>query len=134
METRYSLDDQFVASVTKLTPIASHRVMKAIEKFRNAPDTPGLNLEQLEGRAGKRRLWTIRASQELRVLLARDGPTWVFLRAGHHDEVYDLADRRTFVVLETVSFCSATRIPATCSTKRSTTWTKKWLEDEARMN
>ena len=98
METRYSLDDQFVASVTKLTPIASHRVMKAIEKFRNAPDTPGLNLEQLEGRAGKRRLWTIRASQELRVLLARDGPTWVFLRAGHHDEVYDLADRRTFVV------------------------------------
>ena len=78
METRYSLDDQFVGSVTKLTPIASHRVMKAIEKFRNAPETPGLNLEQLEGRAGNRRLWTIRASQELRVLLARDGPTWVF--------------------------------------------------------
>ena len=98
METGYSMDEQFVPSLTRLAPSDSHRVMKAIDKYTKAPESPGLNLEQLEGRTGRRRLWTIRASQELRVLLARDGPTWVFLRAGHHDEIYDLAERRTFVV------------------------------------
>ena len=82
----------------KLSASDSQRVMKAIDKYTKAPESPGLNLEQLEGRTGKRRLWTIRASQGLRVLLVRDGPTWVFLRAGHHDEIYDLAERRTFVV------------------------------------
>ena len=97
METRFSLDEQFVPSVTKLAPSDSHRVWKAIDKYLKSPETPGLNLEQLEGRPGKGRLWTIRASQELRILLAREGPTWVFLRAGHHDEIYDLAERRTFV-------------------------------------
>ena len=98
MDTGYSMDEQFMPSLTKLAPSDSHRVINAINKYTKAPDSPGLNLEQLEGRTGKRRLWTIRASQELRVLLARDGPTWVFLRAGHHDEIYDLAERRTFVV------------------------------------
>ena len=98
METGYFLDKQFVPSLMKLSASDSQRVMKAIDKYTKAPESPGLNLEQLEGRTGKRRLWTIRASQELRVLLVRDGPTWVFLRAGHHDEIYDLAERRTFVV------------------------------------
>ena len=77
--------------VNGMTPPFTALVMASFE-------SPGLNLEQLEGRTGRRRLWTIRASQELRVLLVRDGPTWVFLRAGHHDEIYDLAERRTFVV------------------------------------
>ena len=98
METGYFLDKQFVPSLMKLSASDSQRVMKAIDKYTKAPESPGLNLEQLEGRTGKRRLWTIRASQGLRVLLVRDGPTWVFLRAGHHDEIYDLAERRTFVV------------------------------------
>lgn len=98
MDTGYLMDEQFMPSLTKLAPSDSHRVINAINRYTKAPDSPGLNLEQLEGRTGKRRLWTIRASQELRVLLARDGPTWVFLRAGHHDEIYGLAERRTFVV------------------------------------
>ena len=88
METGYFLDKQFVPSLMKLSASDSQRVMKAIDKYTKAPESPGLNLEQLEGRTGKRRLWTIRASQGLRVLLVRDGPTWVFLRAGHHDEIY----------------------------------------------
>ena len=32
----------------------------------------------------------------MRVLLAREGPTSVLLRAGHHDVIYDLADRVAF--------------------------------------
>ena len=50
------------------------------------------------GIAIPRRFRCTRSRQKLRVLLVRDGPTWVFLRAGHHDEICDLAERRTFVV------------------------------------
>ncbi len=71
-------------------------MLKSVTKYQQEPEAPGLNLEQLKGRRGGRRLWTIRASQELRVLLAREGPTSVLLRAGHHDAIYDLADRVAF--------------------------------------
>ena len=33
-------------------------------------------------------------------LIARQGNTTVFLRAGHHDAVYDLANKSAFVVPE----------------------------------
>ena len=91
-----TFDPQFIPLVNALGAGDAQRVWKAVEKYQREPDTPGLNLEQLEGRAGRRRLCTIRASQELRVLLAREGPTSVFLRAGHHDDVYRFADRVAF--------------------------------------
>ena len=69
METGFSLDVQFVPSLMKLAASDISRVMKAIDKYTKAPESPGLNLEQLKGRIGKRRLWTIRASQELRTKL-----------------------------------------------------------------
>ena len=53
---------------------------------------PGLNLEKLAGSGSKKRLCTIRASRELRVLLAREGSTGVLPRAGHHDDIYEFAE------------------------------------------
>ena len=91
-----ALDPQFLPSLGRLDPGDSQRVLKSVTKYQQEPEAPGLNLEQLKGRRGGRRLWTIRASQELRVLLAREGPTSVLLRAGHHDAIYDLADRVAF--------------------------------------
>ena len=98
MESEVSIAAQFVSSVLKLHPSDNQRVWRAVEKYQSVPETPALNLEQLKARAGKARLWTIRASRELRILLAREGRTSVFLRAGHHDEIYNLAARGTFVV------------------------------------
>ena len=60
----------------------AQRVWRAVEKYQQEPDTAGLILEQLKGPAGRRRLCTIRASQELRVLLAREGPTSAAARSG----------------------------------------------------
>ena len=91
-----AFDPQFLPSLGRLNPGDSQRVLKSVTRYQQEPEAPGLNLEQLKGRRGGRRLWTIRASQELRVLLAREGPTSVLLRAGHHDAIYDLADRVTF--------------------------------------
>ena len=81
-----------------LAPNDLSRVFRAIDKYVNSPDHPSLNLEQLKGRAGQKRLWTIRASQELRILLARQGDLTVFVRAGHHDAIYRLAEQSAFVV------------------------------------
>ena len=94
---KISFDQKFWQSVAQLDKIDSQRVREAIKKYQQAPDMPGLNLEQLKGNAGKKRLCTFRASDELRVLLAREGLISVLLRAGHHDSIYRFADRTEFV-------------------------------------
>lgn len=72
------------------------RVLLAVNQFLDNPDHPGLNFEALQGKR-QRRLYTIRASKELRVLLAREDDATVLLHAGHHDDVYALAERKYFL-------------------------------------
>lgn len=93
-----SLDKKFTSSVNKLDTSDGQSVWNAVEKYQQAPDMRGLNLEQLKGVAGKKRLCTFRASRGLRVLVAREGLTSVLLRAGHHEEIYRLANRTEFVI------------------------------------
>ena len=78
-----AFDREFLPSLGRLDPGDSQRVLKSVTRYQQAPEAPGLNLKQLTGRHGRRRLWSIRASQELRVLLVREGATSVLLRAGH---------------------------------------------------
>ena len=92
-----SFDSKFHSVLGKLQPQEQAQVNAAIVRYQKSPEHPSLNLEQLSGRAGQKRLWTVRASQELRVLLARQGQTTVFLLPGHHDYVYRLAQQRAFV-------------------------------------
>ena len=94
----YAYDPKFHSSALALGAADNHRVGQAVEDYRRNPDAPGLNLEKLKGSAGRQRLHTIRASQELRILLAREGPTTVFLRAGHHETIYQLATKTQFAI------------------------------------
>ena len=82
----------------ELEPRELSQVNAAMVRYQKTPNHRSLNLEQLKGRPGQKRLWTIRASQELRVLLVRQGDVTIFLRAGHHDDIYKFAQRRAFVV------------------------------------
>ena len=94
-----ALDPEFLSSMQALDPTDAQRVLKAVQQYGADRATPSLHLERLKGRAGDNsRLWSIRASDELRVLLARQGPMSVFLRAGHHDAIYELANRSAFTV------------------------------------
>ena len=95
MET--SFYSSFWPSVAKLDKMDSPRIVGAVVKYCQSPDHPSLNLERLQG-AGQRRLWSIRASQELRVLIGRQGELSVFLRADHHDAIYEYARRHSFLV------------------------------------
>ena len=92
-----SLDPEFFSSAYRLGGNDSNRVLRAVELFQKDPENTGLNLEKLAVSTARKRLWTIRASRDLRVLLAREGRAAVLLRAGHHDEIYDFAKRVAFI-------------------------------------
>ncbi len=87
-QPEFTSHKKFDWSVDNLSPLDARRVKMAMRQYTQAPETPGLRLEKLQG---KKHLWTIRASQELRILLARGGPTSIFLRAGHHDAIHRFA-------------------------------------------
>lgn len=107
-------DRDFLGTLQDLEPSEQSRVIAAIVKYTKSPSHTSLNSEQLRGRAGQKRLWTIRASQELRILLARQGGLTVFLRAGHHDAIYRLAQQSAFVVpaVDAPGLISTVRQPA----------------------
>ena len=72
----------------------------AIRQFRNDPLHPGLNFERL-GKHSKQNHCSIRASRELRLILAVEpdfqAPKVVlFVNMGHHDQVYLWAERQGF--------------------------------------
>ena len=81
----------------RLTPQDQARFLTAVSQFAQDPATPGLNFEKLGG-GPKSNLWSLRASQELRILLAVDDGQFVFVNAGHHDVMYDWAKRRDHYV------------------------------------
>ena len=69
------------------------RCVGAVNKFRNNPRHPGLNFEPL-GHGRNYNHWSIRASRELRVILAveleDEQPRRVgLLNMGHHDDMYE---------------------------------------------
>lgn len=98
-----SIGRGFVASANELALSDRRRVQRAVDRFRANPDHPSLNFHRLASDPS-RRLYTFRASQELRVLVAREGGVFVLLEAGHHDDVYDRARRGRFVVSEATGF------------------------------
>jgi hypothetical protein len=70
------------SSLLGLEGVEIPRVLRAVEMCCHDPDHPSLNFGPIDGnRSG--RLYSIRASQEIRVLLAREEKTAAFLEAGH---------------------------------------------------
>ena len=84
-----------------LTASDKRRCDEAISRFRDNPLHPGLNYERL-GKNPKQNHCSIRASRELRLILAVE-PDFqapevvVFVNMGHHDQMYQWAERQGFV-------------------------------------
>lgn len=87
----------FLPSVNALQATEAQRVLKAVQQFGTNSNTPSLNLHPVhDDRTG--RLYTFRASSELRVLAIRiDEGRWTLEEAGHHDPIYRRAKRGAFV-------------------------------------
>jgi len=83
----FAFGDRFFNSADGFSNIDKGRIFDAVSKFQSDKHHPGLNLEKLNGDSSGR-LYSIRASQELRILLVIQGGTFIFLEAGHHS-IYD---------------------------------------------
>ena len=92
-----ALNDGFIESAMKLQVNESGHVWKTIDRLRSDPDHPSLNLHPVK-QARSRGIYTARVTQELRMLLVREGSLFVLFEVGHHDAIYDRAQRSEFVV------------------------------------
>ena len=81
----------------RLTEQDKTRCISAVCQFVEGPTLRGLNFEKL-GSNLTGNLWSLRASQELRIILAVDHERYIVANAGHHDPMYAWADRRQFYV------------------------------------
>lgn len=89
--------DQQIRRTRRLTPQDQARFVTAVSQFNQDPANPGLNFEKLGG-GPKSNLWSLRASLELRILVAADDGQFVLVNAGHHDAMYAWAERRDHYV------------------------------------
>ncbi len=68
------------------------QVVKAVNQLSQDPTYDALRLHPVKGdRTGRK--YTCRASRDIRILLLKQGPLLLLDRAGHHDDMYDLAAR-----------------------------------------
>lgn len=78
----------FDRAFERLTKVEQHRVDTAVMSFRRNPDLPGHRLHKLTNG-----LWSMSPSDELRVILHREGGRGLLLHVGHHDAAYAWAAR-----------------------------------------
>lgn len=95
-EASYHFDRKWNKSLEKLHRSEQRQARDAVAQYLDDHHHPGLNLERAAG--NDTRLWTMRASLEVRILLVRDGDITVFLRVGRHDDIYDLIPRIRYTV------------------------------------
>ncbi len=86
--------DSFLDALAGLAPADTARGMSFVTDLRRDRPTPGASLERCT-RAKSDGVWSGRLSQDMRVILYKDGPQWVVLYVDHHDEAYRWAEHRT---------------------------------------
>jgi hypothetical protein len=82
----------FTESNARLSAADRGRVRQLIEKLGRDPSQPSLGLERIR-RAADPECWAGRISQNLRVILHRNGDAYTLRFAGHHDDAYRWAER-----------------------------------------
>lgn len=87
--TAFLFAHNFFAELDHLSAEDRGAVMTFIGEFQRNPKQPGISLERLQND-----LWSGRVNRDLRAILHKDGETWAFLHADHHDEAYRWAERR----------------------------------------
>lgn len=112
MAPQIGFGGHFFASAADLGPGDAKAVHSAVDQFSKNPDHPGLNLHPVNT-AGPSRLHTIRATKGVRILLAREGDTFVFLEAGPHDYIYERAQRGQFINARATGYIGFVEAPST---------------------
>jgi hypothetical protein len=83
----------FTDALARLTP-QEQKQAKLTADLLLDPKGNGLSLHRVEAAQG---FWTARVSQDLRIVLHKDGAHTLLAWVGHHDDAYRWAERRRLV-------------------------------------
>lgn len=89
---KVAISADFLTAFAALPRQIQGKVTEFINKFRNNPQSPGINYEKINGGMDKK-IWSVRIDDTYRGITVRQPETGVYLLlwVDHHDEAYDWA-------------------------------------------
>lgn len=89
---KVAISADFLTAFSALPRQIQGKVTEFINKFRNNPQSPGINYEKINGGMDKK-IWSVRIDDTYRGITVRQPETGVYLLlwVDHHDEAYDWA-------------------------------------------
>lgn len=94
-----ALSSDFLLAFSNVQKSHQKQVREFIERFRERPDSPGINYEVIQSAKGKD-LYSVRINQAYRAVVFHPAGSSVYVLSwvDHHDEAYRWAERKQFVV------------------------------------
>jgi mRNA-degrading endonuclease RelE of RelBE toxin-antitoxin system len=93
----FLISDTFADSLAKLSNEAQKQVKITVFDLQTNPDSPGLSFHKLD-RAKDKNFWSVRASDDIRVIVHKTDESLLVCYADHHDKAYEWAERRKLSV------------------------------------
>ncbi|MBP3752112.1 MAG: ATP-dependent helicase [Pyramidobacter sp.] len=93
------LSNGYLEALVALPKEAQGKALECVNKFRNDPQLPGLNLEHINTWFDPK-IFSLRVNQNYRIILHKDGDYCTLLYVDKHDAAYSWAERRTAAVNE----------------------------------
>lgn len=86
---KVAISEDFLTAFAALPRRIQGKVTEFINKFRNNPQSPGINYEKINGGMDKK-IWSVRIDDTYRGIIVRQPETGVYLLlwVDHHDEAY----------------------------------------------
>ncbi len=94
-QAKVAISADFLTAFAKLPRSIQGKVTEFINKFRNDPNSPGINYEKINKGVDKK-IYSVRIDDTYRGIVVREPETGVYLLlwVDHHDEAYDWASRK----------------------------------------
>jgi UvrD/REP helicase N-terminal domain len=89
----FLIADTFTDSLTRLTNEEQKAVKTTAFDLQVDPSAPGLRFHRLD-KAKDKRFWSVRVSEDIRLIVHRDDRSVLLCYADHHDAAYAWAERR----------------------------------------
>ena len=94
-QAKVAISADFLSAFARLPRTIQGKVTEFINKFRNNPNSPGINYEKISKGVDKK-IFSVRIDEAYRGIVVREQETGVYLLlwVDHHDEAYDWASRK----------------------------------------
>jgi superfamily I DNA/RNA helicase len=89
----FRIADTFTDSLTRLTSDEQKAVKTAVFDLQVNPANPGLSFHKLD-KAKDKKFWSVRVTQDLRIIVHRTEGSLLICYVGRHDPAYQWAERR----------------------------------------